>query len=313
MRSSSCGVCVGDGSRRLRLRPGWTLLLGVLLAHSPRIAAGARPADGMTDVRVCTTPTAVQSALAMVPDDAGGMLIAWVDGRDGASTDIYVQHLLGAQEVDPVWPVDGVPVCTAEGVQTAVAMARDGAGGAIITWTDFREGCDEICILTIYSQHVLASGRVDPHWPANGRRMTPDRLASGQVITDDGMGGAIVAYLSDSDVYAQHIMASGELDPGWPEGGRVVCGAPGFQWEPKIVSDGGGGAIVVWHDDRAHVLPAGGRTAIYAQHVLASGDLDPAGPRDGSVVCTTPTYESAVIQDGQGGGDCRLAIQSTAG
>lgn len=41
------------------------------------------------------------------------------------------------------WPSDptvNVPICTAEDVQCYLQLASDGAGGAIITWYDWRSG-----------------------------------------------------------------------------------------------------------------------------------------------------------------------------
>ena len=111
-------------------------------------------------------------------------------------------------------------------------------------------------------------------------------------IATDGAGGAIITWYdgrnSSTDIYAQHILASGEIDPNWPVDGLAVCTAAGEQYSPQIASDGVGGAFVVWEDYRG---PAG-ESDIYAQHVLATGVLDPGWPTDALAVCAAPEYQS---------------------
>jgi hypothetical protein len=56
----------------------------------------------------------------------------------------------------------------------------------------------------------------------------------------------------------------------WSAAGLAVCTAAGNQYAPAIVSDGAGGAVVVWQDDRAFPIDeifmarigAGGHTAL---------------------------------------------------
>jgi len=65
------------------------------------------------------------------------------------------------------------------------------------------------------------------------------------MIASDGAGGAIITWSdlrsgTDSDIYAQHVLASGLVDPGWPVDGRAICTAAGDQSSPAIVSDGAG-------------------------------------------------------------------------
>ena len=71
----------------------------------------------------------------------------------------------------------------------------------------------------------------------------------------------------------------------WPANPSVnvpVCVASGNQDEPLIVSDGAGGAIVLWLDDRS-----GTHQELRLQHVLETGALDPNWAPDGVAVCST--------------------------
>ncbi|MFQ5601009.1 MAG: hypothetical protein ACE5G2_10715, partial [Candidatus Krumholzibacteriia bacterium] len=96
--------------------------------------------------------------------------------------------------------------------------------------------------------------------------------ASGQPeyhqITSDGSGGTIIAWQDsrggEFDIYAQRVDASGTVL--WTGGGVAICTATGDQTRPRITSDGSGGAIITWQDDRS-----GGNSDIYAQRVDASG------------------------------------------
>src|SRR5947208_9826454 len=144
----------------------------------------------------------------------------------------------------PADPVTNVPICTAFNSQTLPAIAGDGVGGAIITWQDLRAGSNT----DIYALHVVASGIVDGQdWPIAGRLVCgASGSQSAPRIVADGVGGAIITWQdsrspSGSDIYAQHVLASGSLDPAWPVNGLAVCTAAGNQLTPAIVSDDAGG------------------------------------------------------------------------
>ena len=62
------------------------------------------------------------------------------------------------------WPPTGRAVSATPGVQGGQVMAPDGAGGTIIAWKEER-----LFPFNVDVQHLLASGDVDPTWPANGR------------------------------------------------------------------------------------------------------------------------------------------------
>src|SRR5262249_53894397 len=179
------------------------------------------------------------------------------------------------------WTANGIPVSTGTGNQVLdiAAIASDGSGGAIVTWEDNRSGAYDI-----YVQHILSSGVVDPAWPAGGLAVctaTGDQLTP--ALTRDGANGALVTWSdyrggATSDVYAQHVLGSGVVDPVWPANGVAVCTATDDQQKPTIASDMAGGGVIVWNDHRS------GNFDIYAHHVLSSG-VDSGWPSNGSVVC----------------------------
>jgi len=76
--------------------------------------------------------------------------------------------------------------------------------------------------------------------------------SSKPVIIPDGSRGAILCWIDDRanpgsssfDVYAQKIDSNGI--PQWANNGVPVCTLPTNQMNPKLISDGAGGAIICW-------------------------------------------------------------------
>ena len=120
------------------------------------------------------------------------------------------------------WVPDGVAISVASYNQYEPQLISDGAGGAIITWYDYRNG-------------------------------------------------------TDTDIYAQRVDASGVVQ--WAAGGVPICAASDHQSCLRVATDGAGGAIITWHDNRS-----GTDTDIYAQRVDAGGTVQWAG--NGVAICT---------------------------
>ena len=198
-------------------------------------------ADG---VAICSA-TDVSYVPEIAPDGVGGAIITWDDNRGGANTnDIY------AQRVDPAgvvqWATDGVPLCTATSYQTFPTILSDGAGGAIVTWSDHRS-----VDWDVYAQRVDASGVVQ--WTADGVAIAV--VANDQwipAIAQDGAGGTIITWQDKrtgiNDIYCQRVDASGA--PQWAANGIALVTLNGDNHNPVISSDGLGGAIVAWMDKR---------------------------------------------------------------
>lgn len=156
-------------------------------------------------------------------------------------------------------------------------------------------------------------------WPTDSLLNVPICLAQGYQLfpsmVADGTGGAIIAWQDErngvnSDVYAQHVLASGAVDPGWPINGLAVSAARDNQYYAVTVPDGLGGAIVAWQDDRDAT-----HSHVFAQRILASGSVDPAWPVDGVAVCPAADDQllPAIAPDGAGGAIVTWVACSTAG
>lgn len=140
-------------------------------------------------------------------------------------------------------------------------------------------------------------------WSSNVRENTAICTASGQQsspqILSDGAGGAIIAWEDARDVhfdiYVQRIDARGRVL--WQKDGVPVCTVPENQKRPRMVSDGNGGAIIVWHDMRS----GNGNYDIYAQRVDAEGNT--VWMKDGIPVCDEVKEQNSpcIASDGTGG------------
>jgi len=279
------------------------LLAAIAILAAPTPAKAAWPNAPALNLPVCTA-TGNQINPVIAPDGVGGEFIAWLDLRTGPGR-VYAQHILGSGVVDPAWPVNGLPVTTNAPQQTNPRIVSDGGRGAIVSWEDSRT-----LDWDIYAQHLIATG-VDPAWPATGRAVCTDPTGQNyHSSVSDGAGGVILAWndnrnyaTNNVDVYAQHVLASGVVDPAWPVNGRAIVTAPGLQGVTIVtlpmpmVSDGAGGAIIGWADYRS------GAWDVYAQHVLASGAVDPLWPVNGMAVCAAAgdQYYPFAVGDGSGG------------
>lgn len=139
------------------------------------------------------------------------------------------------------------PVCTAAGKQVDVRMEGDGKGGTILTWVDFRSGTADI-----YAQRLNREGV--PMWTANGVAICTQTAEQGNAaIVSDGNGGAIIAWSDlrsglDWDIYAQRIDSNGVAL--WAANGVPVATKTEREDNERIISDGAGGAIIVWEQER---------------------------------------------------------------
>src|ERR1043166_4265878 len=122
----------------------------------------------------------------VVSDGAGGAIVTWYDGRSGNNYIIIYAQRLNAAGV-PQWTADGVALCSVAGAlfsdgDPGPAMVSDGAGGAIVTWSDGRSGNGDI-----YAQRVSAAGV--PQWTADGVAMVSDGAGGAIVTWSDGRSG----------------------------------------------------------------------------------------------------------------------------
>lgn len=101
---------------------------------------------------VCVSPAA-ESAPILVPGRSSTWLAVWRDTRNGSQGDLYAQ-LLDANGIR-AWGDGGIPLCTAPAQQLEFVGTPDSTGGAIVAWTDYRNGGTDI-----YASRVTGTGGV---------------------------------------------------------------------------------------------------------------------------------------------------------
>lgn len=194
----------------------------------------------------------------IVSDGVGGAIITWQAGI-GASADIYAQRIDGNGDVQ--WSSAGNAVCTETGQQSTFYVVSDGAGGAIVTWTDRRSGSNNI-----FAQRMDVSGSM--RWTADGIPICVvvyEQTAGG--IAPDGTGGAIIAWTdyrnnASWEVYAQRVDSIGSVQ--WTVNGVHVPVHSGGVNDLRIVTDDAGGIFYVC-------------TATAASDSLFAGRVDGSG------------------------------------
>lgn len=258
--------------------------------YTQRINANGQTLWTNNGIAVCTG-TGLHLHPKIVSDGAFGVIITWDDTRASSAPDIYCARF--DDQGKRAWALNGVALCTATGIQSYPSIASDGAGGAIITWSDGRLGTLQT---DIYARRITAAGTAI--WSADGNSVcTAGSSQASPVIIPDGAGGGIVAWQDrrsgNDDIYARRVDASGI--PQWTINGEALCTALFDQDVPIIVSDGAGGAVVAWEDRRA------GEWDVYARRIDASGTA--LWTNDGVPLVTMPEEQVApsITTDGSGG------------
>lgn len=213
---------------------------------------------------VCTAPG--NQFDPTVASEGGRLLVAWEDDRAASFGDIYAQEL--ALNGTSLWTANGTPVCVSSRNKAFPRIVADGLGGAIVGWRDH----DPLGVLVDdhHAQRLDPLG--NPLWALNGLALcaAPPGDQSEMQATSDQRNGAVFAWVdgrsgTSTDLYAQRVSGAGLML--WGANGVAVTTAPHQQALPVIESDGAGGAVAAWWDQR------GPDTDIYAQQVGATGSL----------------------------------------
>ncbi len=240
-----------------------------------------------------STAAQKQTNARIITDTNGGVIIAWSDFRDASSYPVFAQRLNPAGV--PAWTADGVQVAPDMGGEYTPGIVSDGAGGAIVTWQS-GSGPNN----NIWAQRINVAGVTQ--WNIGGVSVCAAlQSQSSPHIIPDGSGGAIIAChdlrdtsnFVDEDIYAQRINSEGASL--WTPNGNLVCAESGQSILPQIISDGAGGAIVVWTDTRTNDYN------LYAQRINTFGTRlwNLAGAP--VIIATSGQTGPAPVPDGSGG------------
>ncbi|SHH53881.1 Por secretion system C-terminal sorting domain-containing protein [Chryseolinea serpens] len=287
----------------------WTDYRGESRIYAQRIDANGLIKWTIDGIAVSTSQSFVP---AVVEDGSGGVIITWVDLGNGNDFDIYAQRLNGLGQAQ--WPAGGILVSASEGWQTNPVITTDGQGGALIAWID--DGLEMDAAKDVYIQRVTANGSLS--WPENNPVTEAYYRQEDIKIISDKNGGAILAWTdyrntqtttTGVDVYAQRINATGGQV--WETDGVGVAVYDRYQQYPQLTSDGSGGAIIVWEDDRDADNADALNMDIYGQRINATGNMLWTG--NGMGIGVAPATQSRPVVTGDGAGGAIIAWQSGSG
>ena len=138
-----------------------------------------------------------------------------------------------------------IAVCTADGVQQEPHVLRDGEGGVIVAWADFRAEAEK----QIYAQRIDINGKVA--WQADGLPISFISESSQIVWHEQVFSGARTIFLwqdRESNLYVQAVNRSGDML--WTGTGENQRPFSVGQTTPQLLADGEGGVFLFWWRQR---------------------------------------------------------------
>ena len=226
----------------------------------------------------------------------GDVVLAY---QDNAGGNYNIRALGFGASLGVDWgPTD---ICNAVGDQTDVRIATDGFPYIYFVWNDQRTA-----VPTIYEQCNYL------YWP--GLQSVVGSMPNGVMVTNgtstatltsaapDGAGNLLMGWEQPSgafaSVYAHRMTHSSVPASGWPWYGRAVCaGCASDEREIKVTSDGAGGLIATWRDNRN-----GNQYDIFAQRIDALANAGLNWPAAGLPVGASPfnQFYPSIAPDGSG-------------
>jgi hypothetical protein len=231
------------------------------------------------------TPTDIHA----VSDGLGGAVIAW-----NTDDNVRVQRINSAGSA--LWAAGGLELVSASavgGVWTygiTSDVCSNGAEGAYVVWSDWRNEPSTGGNCDIYAQHIDRSGSIQ--WPLYGIRF--NNLTAGTqrnpVICADSTGGAVAAWQDywglSLNIRACRVNPLGSLMwSNWVINDDLPPSPGAHQKYPKILFANDGpspvGAVIVWNDERA-------ARANYCQKIQINTLLPPTAPSNLTAAITSP-------------------------
>lgn len=269
-------------------------------AYAQHLTASGTVASGWPGggLRLVDLPGNQGSINFVLPDDSGGAVFIWSDGRPGAPGG-YALRVHADGTIAAGWTANGILLAT-DGVRAA---ARDEAGGfyTVSPTPGPTPGFDG----TFYLKRITFTGTLAAGWPAGGVAVCSapgDR--AGLSIHTDALGGVLLSWydyrppLTGSEIFALRVRSDGSIAPGWALDGTLISdpSSPLSSYDPFIVQDGLGGAYIAWQAQGSGGAPS------FVQHLTASGQVAAGWPQYGLRLAPSfAQYDTRIAADGQGG------------
>ncbi|MBN2172331.1 MAG: hypothetical protein JW819_13510 [Candidatus Krumholzibacteriota bacterium] len=238
------------------------------------------------------------NSYVVTPDGEGGCFCAWADCPTTTCYAVMAQHV-GA-DGQMLWGDGVILVEDQSHFSNQPQVVTDGAGGAIVCWTDGRNEPAGYW-QDIYAQRLDAGG--EPLWAPDGVAVCAwEENQDEPRMVSAGAGGAIIGWQDQRagesyvyDLYVQRLDGSGVRLWG-DAGGLPLCTWPSSQSKPACIRDGSGGAVFAWEDFDSGIW------RVVAQRIGPDG-APLWSPYGGVLVSgeqTSPSYH-VLASDGAGG------------
>jgi hypothetical protein len=244
----------------------------------------------------------------MLSDGGGGVIIATDYSLDEET--LFIIKI--DSEGNFPWGEDGVNVHREGYCYHTLGLVGDGSGGAIFIWQE-RKGEPGERVTQNFAQKIDAEGNLSWGDEATLLYTTPEGVYCEEPkAIGDGLGGTIAVWeqvpegkIEDgspqallNDMYAQKIDANGNIL--WQPNGiplEITRGGGECPSNTLVVSDGAGGAIVIWEDLRKGLM------SLYAQKIDASGNIlwQPGGEEVCYIKTNASFWPRVAVSDGSGG------------
>jgi hypothetical protein len=265
-------------------------------------------------VPVCTA-LRDQTYVQLAGDKNGGAFLVWTDFRNTVGTtnvtNIFAQRI--SANGTALWAQDGIAVARLQNRQMFPNVMTCENGEVIISWVQLIEN-------SIKVQKLSQNGAF--LWPEDGVVVCRGGFTSNtpSFLLNDGNNGVLIAWEDfrngmDKNIYAQHLSSDGNAR--WQLNGVAICNAPKDQHFDEgnaqvknggMISDGSGGAVLVWQDERAN--SSGSETDIYISRmsdpppvplVFNISDQCKSGEDAKGKLSNPPSFTASVLitQDGQ--------------
>jgi hypothetical protein len=145
--------------------------------------------------------------LAVIPDGAGGALVAWLDLRKRMvySVNVYAQRVSSAGEM--LWTRHGVLLSELDHNEHTIAIGPDGAGGAVVTWSDWAESGN------VAGQRIDQDGWI--RWGVTGATVANGTWWLSENLVPSDQGSVLVVGASPNTshpaILAEHLGRNGSL------------------------------------------------------------------------------------------------------
>ncbi len=251
----------------------YRITTGDINIYAQRIDKDGNPLWDPDGMAVCTN-TANQENPVVVGDGYGGAFIAWEDYRGGTYPYVYAVRISSETGgTSTGWPPFGIRLSTSVYEQFSPEIVEAeiiGVNGAVIVWAE-KGGVNQY----IYAQAIKETGSLP--WGPTGVQVSSGTQTYNRhpkLIKSD-IDNVIVTWQDqrnlNKDIYAHRIrIDTGLKDSNWSVNGEPVTIDDSHQERPEIVSDGSGGAIITWTDQREFST----RPDIYAQRISSGGVRD---------------------------------------